>query len=213
MTQTPVAQDNQTVIREAVGVFQQWVDLRSAVDDLMTHGFDRAEISLLANEATVEKKLGKAYEEIRSLEDHPTAPRTDYVGDDSLVEARTGIIGALAYVGALAAVGVVVASGGTIAAAIVAATVAGGSGGVVGSLAARMLGRERERDLRAKLEKGGLLLWVRIRDAEHEQRALDILQRNKADDVHVHDIVTEVLPEGDPLSGVEPDPFLPKARV
>jgi hypothetical protein len=33
-----------------------------------------------------------------------------------------------------------------------------------------------------------VLLWVRLRDTEAEQRALDILRRHSAHDVHVHDI-------------------------
>ncbi len=200
-------------IREAVGVFHSWDDLRSAVDDLLVRGFDRSEISLLADEKTVEKKLGKVYEHVRTLEDDPEVPRTGFFAGDSLIEARTGIIGTMAYVGALAAIGVVVASGGTIAAAIAAATVAGGSGGVLGSFAARAFGRERAKDLQAKLAKGGLLLWVHVRDASHEERAVEALKSNNAEDVHVHEFAANASPDGDPLSGLEPDPFLSKSRI
>ena len=35
-----------------------------------------------------------------------------------------------------------------------------------------------------QIERGGVLLWVRLRDAEAEQRALDILRRHSAHDVH-----------------------------
>lgn len=200
-------------IREAVGVFHEWSSLQATVDELQASGFDRSEFSLLAGERAVEEKLGHVYQKVNDLEDDQKVPRTAYVGRDSMVEARVGVIGGLAYVGALAAVGVIVASGGTLAAAIIGAVAAGGGGGLIGSLASRWLGRDRAKELQAQLDKGGLLLWVRIRDGDHEQRAMDILGKHSADDVHVHDIPVSAVPETDPLSGFEPDPFLPKARV
>jgi hypothetical protein len=200
-------------IREAVGVFHDWSFLQAAVDDLQSSGFDRSEISLLAGEHAVEEKLGHVYRKVSELEDDPKAPRTAYVGRDSMVEGRVGVIGGLAYVGALAAVGAIVASGGTVAAAIIGAVAAGGGGGLIGSVASRWLGRDRAKALQAQLDKGGLLLWVRVRDGIHEQRAFDILGKHSADDVHVHDIPGSGAPESDPLSGIQPDPFLPKARV
>jgi len=200
-------------IREAVGVFHDWSSLQAAVDELQVSGFDRGEISLLAGERAVDEKLGHVYQKVSELEDDATVPKAAYVGRDSMVEARVGVIGGLAYVGALAAVGVIVASGGTVAAAIVGAVAAGGGGGLIGSVASRWLGRDRAKEVQAQLDKGGLLLWVRARDGDLERRAVDILGKHSADDVHVHDIPRSTAPETDPLAGLEPDPFLPKARV
>jgi len=199
-------------IREAVGVFLSHAELQSAVDDLLRSGFDRAEVSLLAAENAVERELGHLYERVAELEDDPKVPRAAYVGKDSVVEAKTGVIGGLAYIGALAAVGAVVASGGTIGGAIAAAAIAAGGGGVVGAVLARLIGRDRARNMEHQLERGGLLLWVRIRDEEHEKRAVEILTRNAADDVHVHEIEGSHDPAANPLSGILPDPFL-NARI
>ena len=200
-------------VREAVGVFHDWGSLQAAVDDLQVSGFDRSEISLLAGEQAVQDKLGHIYEKVADLEDDANTPRMAYVGRDSMVEAKTGVIGGLAYVGAIAAVGAVVASGGTLAWALAGAAVAGGGGGLIGAAATRLMGRNRAKDLQKQLEKGGLLLWVRLRDDEHEKRAVDILTRHSADDVHVHEMSTSRDPADDPFSGMQPDPFLPKARV
>ena len=206
------ASASSVTIREAVGVFHDWSSLQAAVDELQASGFDRSEISLLAGEHAVEAKLGHVYQKVKELEDDPKVPRAAFIGRDSMVEARVGVIGGLAYVGALAAVGVIAASGGTLAAAIIGAVAAGG-GGLIGSVASRWLGRDRAKEVQAQLDKGGLLLWVRIRDGDHEQRAMEILGKHSADDVHVHDIPGSAVPETDPLAGFEPDPFLPKARV
>lgn len=200
-------------VREAVGVFHDWSSLQAAVDELQNSGFDVAEISLLAGEKAVQDKLGHVYEKMADLEDDAEAPRAAYVARDSVVEAKAGVISGLAYVGAVAAVGAIVASGGTLAWAIGGAALAGGGGGLIGAVAARWIGRDKATDLQAKLDKGGLLLWVRLRDHEHEKRAFDILTRHSADDVHVHELPTARDPEADPLTGVQPDPFLPKARV
>lgn len=62
-------------IREAVGVFHDREAFQNAVEDLMSAGFDRAELSLLAGEQAVEGKLGHAYRRVQELEDEPTVPR------------------------------------------------------------------------------------------------------------------------------------------
>ena len=201
------------MVREAVGVFHHWQNLQAAVDDLLRHGFDRSEVSLLAGEKTVEQKLGHIYKKIAELEDDPAVPRTAFLGADSLTETKAFTISGLGYVGALAAVGTIVASGGTLAAAIIGAAIAGAGGAGVGSLIARMLGRERAASIESQLARGGLLLWVRTRDVEHEARAVAVLKQHQADDVHVHDLPASTSPAHDPLADLEPDPFLPKART
>jgi hypothetical protein len=208
-----MAEPAQQAIREAVGVFHDRDSFQSAVEDLMSAGFDRAELSLLAGARAIEEKLGHAYQKIEELEDDPTVPRAAYVGNHSLAEGRTGVIGGLAYVGAVVGAGAVVASGGTFAAAITAAAIAGGGGGLVGGWAAQYLGRDRGKGLQDQLDRGGLLLWVHVREQAREQRAIDILTRNGAEDVHVHDLPGSRDPADNPLTGIEIDPFLPDARI
>ena len=45
-------------LREVVGLFDTVDTLQSAIDDLLTGGFDRSEISLLAEADKVRQKLG-----------------------------------------------------------------------------------------------------------------------------------------------------------
>jgi hypothetical protein len=200
-------------IREAVGVFHDRDSFLRAVDDLLTAGFDRADLSLLASERAVEDKLGHAYKKVQELEDDAAVPRVAFVDDHSLTIGRTGIIGGLAYIGAVAAAGAVVASGGALAATIAAAAIAGGGGGAIGAIGARLLGRDRAKALKEQLERGGLLLWVRVRDDEAKRRASEILTSNGAEDVHVHDLPRSEIPADNPLKNLEFDPFLPGARI
>ena len=46
------------IVREAVEIFIRPEDLQYAIDELLTSGFHRAELSLLAGEHAVQEKLG-----------------------------------------------------------------------------------------------------------------------------------------------------------
>ncbi len=174
--------------REAVGVFHDEESLRSAVDELLISGFDRSDVSLVAGRRKFEKTLGHMYETVAEIEDDPDAPHRAYIGPNSRTEASASAIGGLAYVGAMGAVGTIVASGGTVAAALAGAAAAGGAGGALGAALASYIGRRHARYLEEQIERGGLLLWVRTRDAEHEKRARAVLERHAAADVHLHDL-------------------------
>jgi hypothetical protein len=64
-----LAQDD-TGIREAVGVFHR------AEDALLSSGFHRSQLSLLASETDVVAKLGHIYRRTSDLAADPTVPRT-----------------------------------------------------------------------------------------------------------------------------------------
>ncbi len=175
-------------IREAVGYFVSADTLQAAIDELLSSGYDRAELSLLAAEHAVEEKLGHKYRKVAELEDDPVVPRCCYISTESVGGAEGALIGGLLYVGGVAAAGAIVASGGALAAAITAAAVAGGAGGLIGAVLAKLVGDHHARHLQEHLDHGGLLLWVRTRDAGYEKRAADILRKHSGRDVHVHTI-------------------------
>lgn len=172
--------------REVVAIFHDAEDLQAAIDDLLSSGVDRAELSLLAGDHTIEKSLGHKYCKVSDLADDPAIPRAAYVSTEALGWAEGGLIGGLLYVGATLAGGVVVASGGALAAAIAAAAVAGGGGAVIGSVLARWVGLSHAHYLQGQMEHGGLLLWVRTWSADEEAKTTRILQKHAGDKVHVH---------------------------
>ena len=178
-------------IREAVGVFGSANDLQAAIDELLSSGFHRADLSLLASEEAVNEKLGGGFANVRAVEDNPVVPRKAYVSPEAIGDAQGGIVGGLVYAGATVAAGAVVISGGTIAAAIVAATLVGGAGAIVGALLAKWLGDNFAQYLQTQVDHGGLLLWVRTRDTKAEERATDILKRHSSRDVHVHTLPSQ----------------------
>jgi hypothetical protein len=178
--------DNVRTVREAVGVFERVADFQGAIDELLNSGFDRAALSLLAAEHAVAEKLGHHYAKVGSLADHPAIPRTAYVSAEAIGDGAGGLIGGLMYIGAVAAAGAVVASGGTLAAAIGATVLAGGTGGVIGSILAKWLADHHARYLQEQIDRGGLLLWVATRSPNEETRAIEILRKHSGVEVHVH---------------------------
>ena len=123
-----------------------------------------------------------------------------YVSTESIGDAEGGLIGGLMYVGGVAAAGAVVASGSTLAAAIAAAALAGGVGGLIGSVLAKWVGDHHAHYLQEQLDRGGLLLWVRTWDAEDEMRAVEILRKHSASDAHVHALPAEASTKSPPLA-------------
>lgn len=184
--------DQTGVLREAVAVFTTVGDLQAAIDELLSSGFHRAELSLLAGEDTLVEKLGRGFASVRDLEDDPAAPRSAYISPEAIGDAQGGMVAALVYAGATAAAGAMFVSGGTILGALVVATVVGGAGSVVGALLAKWLGDYHGRYLQAQIDHGGLLLWVRTKDIEAQERALDILRRHSSRDVHIHTLSPEL---------------------
>ena len=173
-------------VREVVGIFNNSEDLQSAIDELLSSGFHRAELSLLASEDAVTKQLGHRYQKISELADNAKVPRTAYVSTEALGDAEGAVMGALMYVGATAGAGAVLVSGGTIAVGIAAVALGGSAGGLVGSILAKWIGGQHAQHLQEQIDHGGLILWVRTWDDDEEARAIEILLRHSGRDVHPH---------------------------
>jgi hypothetical protein len=177
-----------SITREAVSVFGDAGALQEAVDDLLSSGFEPADLSLLAAAATVDEKLGHHYKKVEEVEDNPAAPRTYYVSQDAIDGVKAALVGGLVFLGAVGAIGAIVASGGTLAATITGAALGAGTWGLFGEILAKSLGDDHAAYIREQLEHGGLLLWVRCADPEQEKRAAEILSKHSGRDVHVHSL-------------------------
>ena len=171
---------------EAVAVFHDAHSLQSAIDELLVSGFDFAELSVLASEQAIIDKLGHRYASTTEFEDDPDVPRIGYVPGEAVGDAKGAIIGAAVYLPAIIGSLLVVTSGGTMLGAVAIAALAGGAGAAAGSALARLVGKEHARHINEHLGRGGLLLWVRTRDSEHEETALAILRRHSGEHVHLH---------------------------
>lgn len=197
-----------TKVREVAGVFRSRDALEAAVAELQQQGFDRSEIDLMGGADAVRQKLGGIYAPAEELADMPGTPRQAFTGRDDAGTTTATVIGTLSSIGALAGVLAVVASGGALAVAVAAAAAGGVAGGGLGTMITKLLGREQAEQLKALLEAGGLVLWVRVRSADLEQKAQEILRRHGGEAVRVHEIELDKRLEDLPLASVRPDPWL-----
>lgn len=177
-------------VREAVAVFDRESRMQAAIDELLAHGFNQADISLMASEETIRTQFGDRYQRVQDLEDASGAPREAYVSPETRGEAQGALIGALMYIGAGIFMGPAAAAGGGIAALLGAAAIGGGTGGAIGALLAKFVGDEHANYISEQLQRGGLVVWVRLWDDAHEPKALNILRRHSGADVHVHTLNT-----------------------
>ena len=69
---------------EVVGVFHDVTSLEDAANTLMSNGFDRSGLTLIATEDVVRKELGSRVVRVEQLEDYSGTPRIAYVNRDDL---------------------------------------------------------------------------------------------------------------------------------
>lgn len=175
-------------VREAVGVFADVKSFQHAVDELQSSGFDRHDLSMLANEKGIEGKLGKYYVRVHEAADEPHTRRQAYRPPEDAGNAKGVLIGTPLYVAATTAAGIVAATGGALAATLGAIAIAGGAAGLIGYVFANKVDKKQQEDLMSQLDRGGLLLWARTSTPDCERKAMEILSKHGASDVHVHDI-------------------------
>lgn len=206
----PETEEYHYVAKEAVAIFDTAQALEAAIDELQIHGFDRSDFSLLAGDGTVARKLGHRYRQVEELEDDAKVPQAAFIEHDSVVIGEALSVGVLSYIGVVAGSLAVVASGGALGAALIAAAAGGVAGGGVGGLLARFISQRYAHYVEEQIEKGGLLLWVTVRDDAHEKHALEILKRSGGRDVHIHDLDRTWSAEDKALYHKQPDPWLIK---
>lgn len=174
-------------IPEAVGVFDTFEDLQKAFYDLRMVGIHHSDISLLGDEKVLKEKLGEAYWRSSELEDDPKAPRAHFVSEEAIGELEGAIAGGFFFVGSYIAMAAMLTPASTLAASIAAIAIGGSPAAVIGSLLARRVGKHHKEYYATQIEHGGILLWVRVRDKEHEDLAVKIMKGHSGRDVHVHD--------------------------
>jgi hypothetical protein len=178
----------QQTIREAVAIFGSREALENAVEDLLSNGFDRNQLSILAGHATVEDTLRHPVGDMRSLADDPAAPRSEPLERPDVGNVMGVAVGPPAAFAALAAAGATAMTGGAFAGVAIAALAAGGGVGALGAFLAKSFNDEVVDDFKEQIARGGILLWAAVRDAGQEQRAREILSRHAKEEVRVHEI-------------------------
>jgi len=162
---------------EVGALFGSREDLQAAVDRLQQAGFDRAQLTLLADTAVVEEKLGGSVPSPQILAD-PDAPRQAVADRADEGNAQGVAIGVPALIAAFIAAGATAAAGVTIAGAVIATAAAGGGAGIVGSALAGWIDRRQADHFDEQLKRGGILLWVTCADPTAAEKARTVIGEN-----------------------------------
>lgn len=200
--------------REVAAVFHSPEAVEAAAEDLLFAGFDRADIDRLGDIEDVRKRLGPVYVAHEELADVPQAPRRPIIMREDVTTTFMVVVSLVASAAALAAAFLVIASRGGTAAAVIAAVLAALlAGSLAAIITARVLRPPQSKALEPLTAAHGIVLWVRTRSPDREDKARQILQRHGGRAIRVHEIDVEKRPEDIPLSSLRPDPWLGDERL
>jgi len=175
-------------LREAVARFDDPEKLEAAVSALQGNGFQRADISFMAHAGLLGEHVAGKYAEMDEAADDPQARRSVPAETTDVRQGRTLVTSLAAVVAAFAAAGFTVATGGAAAVAAGVGAAAGLSAGAAGAAIGRRAEASEQQFFDEQLERGGVIVWVRTRDAAAEARALDTLRRHGAAEAHLHSV-------------------------
>jgi hypothetical protein len=203
---TPMDDQNDDIIkqmrvREVAAVFHSRSHLDRAVEALLTHGFDRADLSIVEGRDEIRTRLGGVDIPAEDLADIPAAPRRALIdrGDFSATLALASALAA--SVGAIAAVWYVIdANGGPLLTTLAAAVGGVVAGGAAASIVANIL--RRRQDQEEVVAMYGLVLCVRVRSPEQEEKAQMFLREHGGSAIRVHEIEVAERARDIPLSSL-----------
>ncbi|MGA7862627.1 MAG: hypothetical protein WCA23_01275 [Stellaceae bacterium] len=202
-------------VREVAGVFHSRDLLDEAVSALLSSGFDRADIDVMVG-AAARERVGGVKIAVEELPEVPVAPRQPVIAREDVVLVWFLVLSILVFAGAGFSAWLVVRSGEELIWAGIAAAVGAVAAGLSGAHVARALARKRIRHLEAQLMTRELVLLVRVRSAEEEEKATQTLLGHGAQAVRTHEITIHKRLEHLPLHSLRVDPWLgdePLAQV
>jgi hypothetical protein len=210
-------------VREVTGVFPSDEAIISAVDDLLLAGFERADIDVVADGPQSNKGIDASAIPAVELADVPDAPRQEFVAPEDTVAIYAlcvaiigcfgATIGALVGIASRGTTAFIVLARGTIAFVIYCVVVGAILGCGLGVVFARLMGWRWIQAPNKLASSDGLVLWVRVRRPDHEQKALRILKLRGAEAVRVHEIERSKRMDDLPLRALRPDPWLGNERL
>lgn len=169
--------------QEVVAIFHDEAVMENALMTIEAAGIASDDVALLASCASVQKKLGHRFKSIAELEDEPDAPRVAFVPAGAEDQFQHTLIGALSYVAT--GFGLILASSGGLAPMLLTATAAGGAVASAGEALKWLVGHHQAQRYAEQLNCGGLLIWVRVKDAAQAQSVMVMLKDHGGVDVHL----------------------------
>lgn len=166
--------DSTPAVTEVVGVFFDAKAMQAAANGLAAAGVAEDRISLLTSSDTVKERLDELFEASQEREGD-FEPRA---GDD---DAAHGFSRGLVFAGHGAAAGGLVVTAAALGGPILTALAAAAAVGSVGATVESVISQSDTQYLQEELNKGHILLFAGVDDAEQEARAKEILGHESLD--------------------------------
>ncbi len=170
---------------EVVGLFLSADDVESTISDLISAGWDRAELSLLAQKSAFTPEPPTT-DTVRAGDD-PSTRRAPVVSGTDVRQGRTLATSLAGVIAAFVASGATIMTGGTALAAVIGAAAVGGGAAAAVNAIGQWAGQSRREFMHEQIERGGILLWVMLRTPDQEHLAREILAQHGAEIVHTHE--------------------------
>lgn len=170
-------------IREVVALFDDEDEMMNTIDELESKGFDRSEISILPPLEEVETALGHQVNDIHDAFYDPKTPRSFPLDYASWGDAQGVLIAAPFMAGAFAVIIFGASTGLSLGSTILMAILTGTIGALLGYLIMFLLKKRHKDEINDQINRGGLAMWVYVRDMAHARRAIRIFNRHHAHDV------------------------------
>ena len=135
---------------------------------------------------SAEVEFRKKSNKVDDLADDPHTARTAFYAEENISIAKGAVIGGLMYIGVIMVTGLIIMGEGSVFSKIVMVALVAVSTTIIGVLLINMISNHREKHLKRQLKKGGLLLWVHLKDKSQKDMAIKVLQNNNARNAHLH---------------------------
>ncbi len=170
-------------IREVVALFDDEEELFNTIDELEGKGFDRSEISVMPTIDEVEEAVGHKVDDMYVATNDPDTPRSFPLDHASWGDAQGVLIAAPFLAGAFAVTIMGAVNDYTVMQTALTVIVTGAVGSVFGYLIMQFLKKRHQNEVERQIRRGGLAMWVHVRDNAHARRAIRIFNRHHAHDV------------------------------
>lgn len=176
------------VMKEIAGIFNDKIALDKAVEQLSKFGINKHDISLLAKEAHIKKKLGNDYSSVLELRDNLNVPRINFISEKSIYSREDIFITSLFYVGLVTAIIITVILHQSISVDLAIAFFAGTTLQIIAMLISGVFRKQHGDYIERKLNKGGLLFWILVDDKISNKEICKILEDCKASNIRIRNI-------------------------
>lgn len=172
-------------MKEITGVFNDKASLDEAVERLKLFGVTKDDISLLATEKQIKRNLGADYQSVLELRDRSDLPRISYISEKSLFSMESIFITFVSYVGIAIAVAFAIYKHKSVGFDVAIAFTVGLFMNFIAIIISGIIRKRYGDYVERKLDKGGLLFWIKIREADNLRNIYKCLKENSAQNIRV----------------------------